>query len=71
MYHVKSFPNSSVLFIICTKSNGSKYYYIILIIQFLHTVKGFQVLLFNTINSILHYWFVCTQLKGQTVLFDP
>ena len=30
----------------------------------LHTVKWFQVLLFNTNNSTLHYSFVCTQLNG-------
>ena len=33
-------------------SNCSKYHYVILIIQFRHTVKEFQVLLFNTNNSI-------------------
>ena len=43
---------------------------VISIIQFDHTVKGFQVLLFNIYNSVQHLSFVCTQLKGQTVLFD-
>ena len=43
--------------LICTQSNGSKNCYIIPIIQFLHTVKRFQV--FHT-NS-----FICTQLNGS------
>ena len=37
---------------------------------FLYTAKGFQVLLFNTSSSIEHYSFFCTELNGQTVLFD-
>ena len=36
-----------------------------LIIQFRHTVKEYQVLLFNTNNSIKYYSFVCTQLNGS------
>ena len=32
---------------------------------FLHTVKWFQILLFNTYNSIQYYLFVCTQLNGS------
>ena len=36
----------------------------------LRTVKCFQVLLFNTKNSIKHQSFVYTQLKDQTVLFQ-
>ena len=35
----------------------------------LHTVKCFQILLFNTTNSIKHKSFIYTQLKDQTVLF--
>ena len=31
----------------------------------LGTVKEFQVLLFNTNNSIQHHSFICTQLKGS------
>ena len=40
---------------ICTLSNGSKYCYVILIIQFKDTVKEFQVFLSNINNSIEHY----------------
>ena len=36
----------------------------------LHTVKGFQVLLCITNNSIKHLSFVYTQLNDQTVLFQ-
>ena len=36
---------------ILTHSNGSKYDYVIAIFQFRHTVKEFQVLLFNANNS--------------------
>ena len=39
---------------IYTQSKGLKYCYVIAIIQFGHTVKEFQVLLFNTNNSIQH-----------------
>ena len=53
---------------ICTKLNGSKYFYVISIIQLRHTLKEFQVLLLNTNNSIKHKSFVCTQFKCQTVL---
>ena len=35
------------------------------IIQFWHTVKEFQVLLFNNNNSIQYYLFVYTQLNGS------
>ena len=44
--------------------NGFKYCYVILIIQFRHKVKEFQVLLSNTDNSIQHYLLVCTQLNA-------
>ena len=37
----------------------------------LHTGQRFQVLLFNTINSIKYQVFVFIQLDDQTVLFDP
>ena len=40
-----------------------------LIFFFLHTVKCFQVLLFDTNNSIKHLSLVYTQLNDQTVLF--
>ena len=50
---------------ICTPLNGSNYCYIIPIIQFRPTVKEFQVLLFNTNNSIQRYSFVCSQLNGS------
>ena len=36
----------------CTQSNGYMYYNIILIIQYRHTVKEFQILLYNTYYSI-------------------
>ena len=45
--------------------NGSFYCYLITIIQFQHTVKRFQVLLFNPNNFIQHNSFVCTQLNGS------
>ena len=32
---------------------------------FSHTVKEFQVLLFNTNNSIHYYSFICTQLSSS------
>ena len=38
---------------------------VILINQSRHTVKGFQVLLLNTNNSIQLYSFVCTRLDGS------
>ena len=44
--------------------NGFKYCYVITIIQFSHTVKEFQVLLFNTNFPIDHSSFICTQLNG-------
>ena len=36
----------------------------------MHTVKYFQVLRFNSNNSIKHQSFVYTQLNDQTVLFQ-
>ncbi len=42
---------------------------LLLIIRF-HTVKCFQVLLFNTNNSIKHQSFVYTQLNDQIFLFQ-
>ena len=36
-----------------------------LTIQLKHTVKKFQVLLFNTNDSIQHYTFICTLLNGS------
>ena len=53
-----------------------KYCYSTLIIllnithSFTHTVKCFQVLLYNANNSTKYQSFVCTQLNDQTVLFD-
>ena len=44
--------------LICTQSNGSKYCYIIAIIQFRYTVKWFQTFLSNTNNSF-EYLFIC------------
>ena len=41
------------------------YCYVIPIIQYGHTSKEFQVLLFNTNNCIQHYSFVCTQLNDS------
>ena len=32
--------------------------------MYLHTVKWFQILLFNKINSIKNYPFICSQLNG-------
>ena len=47
------------------QSNDSKYCnVIILIFQYRHTVKEFQVLLINTSNYIHHHLFVCLQLNG-------
>ena len=46
---------------------GKKY---LLLIICLHTVKSFQVLLFNTNDSIKHLSFVYTQLNDQTILFQ-
>ena len=43
--------------IICTQSSGSKYCYVIPLIQFRHTVKEFQVLLFPTNNSNITHSF--------------
>ena len=86
MYTVKwlrvlLFNTNSVQNFICTQSNGSKYCYVIPIIQFRHPGKEFYVLLFSTNNSIhillticitnnsIRQSFVYTQLNGQTVLF--
>ena len=33
--------------------------------SFVYTVKGFQVLLFNTNNSTQHYSYICTWLNGS------
>ena len=44
--------------------NGSKYYYVIPLIQFWHTVKEFQVLLFNPSYSIQHYSLVSAHLNN-------
>ena len=55
----------STLFI-STLSNGSNYNYVIPIIRFWYIFKVFQVLLFNTNNSIQHYSLVCTHLNGST-----
>ena len=41
-------------------------YNIIPIIQYLHKVKGVQVFLFNTDNSIQHDTFICTQSSIDT-----
>ena len=43
--------------LICKQLNSSKNYYVIPIIQFRHSVKEFQVLLFNTTNSIISHLF--------------
>ena len=50
---------------ICSKSYGSRYCYVVLIIKFKHTVKKFQVFLFSTNNSIRRCSFVCIQLNGS------
>ena len=55
----------STLFIHLRKVNGSKYYYVLPIIQYRHTVKEFKLLLFNTNYSIQHYSFVFTQRNGS------
>ena len=55
---------------ICTQSNGSKYFYVISIIQFRHTAKEFQVLLFNTNNSSQHYSFICTHVNGSKYCYN-
>ena len=41
----------------------------LLLIFCLNAVKCFQVLLFNTYNSVKHHSFVYTHLTDQTVLF--
>ena len=50
----------STLFIHLQTVKSFEYSYVIPIIQFTHTVKEFQVLLFSMDNSIQHYSFVCT-----------
>ena len=45
--------------------SGYIYFYVIAIIQFRLADKEFQVLLFNTNNSIHHYSFVCTELNDS------
>ena len=65
---VKRFQIFQTNTFICKQLNHSMYSYVIWIIQFKHTVKEFQVLLFNTNNSISHYTFVCTHLKEFQVL---
>ena len=50
---------------ICTPSNCFKYCFVIQIIHLWHTVKEFQVLLFNIDNYIEHYSFISTQLNGS------
>ena len=62
---------------ICKQLNGSKSCNDIVIIQFLHTFKGFQVLLFNFYHSIQHNAFVWTLFDGSkycypslTILFS-
>ena len=45
---------------ICTHLNGSKYFYVIPIILFRHTIKDFPAFLFNTNHSIENFSFVCT-----------
>ena len=51
--------------IICTQLNGFKYLHVTLTMQFNHTVKDFQVFLFNINNYILHYSFASTQLNSS------
>ena len=53
---------------ICTQSNSCKYCYVILIFQFRHIFKEFQVLLRINDNSIKQT-LVYIQLNGQRVLF--
>ena len=50
---------------IYTQFNGSKYWYVMLIIQLRYAVKEFQVLLFMTNNSVQHYSFIYTQFNGS------
>ena len=54
-----------ILSFIYTESIDSKNCFVIPVIQFMHSVKEFQVLLFNTNNSIQHYTFIFTQLNGS------
>ena len=49
---------------IFTLSNVSKYCHLIPIIQFMITVKDFQILPFKTYNSIQDYSIVCSQVSG-------
>ena len=49
---------------ICTHSNGSKYCYVIPIVQLRHTIKVFKVLLCITNNPIKHQSFVYIQFQG-------
>ena len=46
---------------ICPQSNGTKYSYVIPIIQLWHTVKEFHALLLNTYNPIQCHLFVFIQ----------
>ena len=52
-----------MLFIVCAQLNGITYCCLTLIVLFA-TIKQFQALLSNVINSILYYSFVCTQFNG-------
>ena len=59
----------------CTQLNGFTHFYLIQIINWLlficlNTIKWFQILWFNTNNSIKHESFVFTHLDDQTVLFQ-
>ena len=71
MHTVKVICVEYLKLFIWTQLNCSKYCYIISIIQFRYTVQKFLIFLCHTNNSIKHQSFVCTQLNGQTVLFDP
>ena len=55
---------------VCTQLNDSKYYNVISINQFLHTVKFFQVSQFNTNYSVQHYSFVCPIKWFQVFLWN-
>ena len=50
--------------------NGSKYCYVLPIIQFRYTIKELQILLFNINYSIHHYSFVYTQLNGSKYYYE-
>ena len=63
--HFVSRPLNSFNYSTLINLHTWKWFQVLLIIQIKSAVKEFQVSLFNTINSIQHYSFVCTQLNSS------